>query len=92
MNGLIDKRLVDEAMDAYVSWREACVRVEEAYASWVSAAGTRAAAAFRTHAAALDHEERAADVYNRFIQRVADSATTDHGRGAALDAPAVGGR
>jgi hypothetical protein len=36
MNKLSQKRLVDGLMDACVSWREACVRVSDAYRSWAS--------------------------------------------------------
>ena len=33
MNKLTHKRVVDKLIDAYVSWREACLRVSDAYGS-----------------------------------------------------------
>ena len=38
MNKLSQKRLVDRLMEAYVTWREACLRVSDAYCSWTSGA------------------------------------------------------
>jgi hypothetical protein len=63
MNKLSQKRLADGLMEAYVSWREACLRVSDAYGSWVSETGVNATSAFGRYMAALDHEERTAEVY-----------------------------
>src|ERR1700737_5195545 len=57
------KRMIDEAMDAYVEWREECIRVWDADRLWLSAERVDAALAFRAYVAALDREERAAEVY-----------------------------
>lgn len=36
MNMLSRNRLVDELVEAYVEWREACARVSDAYRFWAS--------------------------------------------------------
>jgi hypothetical protein len=69
MNGPSRKRLVDALMEAYVSWREACLQVSDAYRSWAGETGLRAASAFARYTAALDREERAAEVYAGLIRR-----------------------
>jgi hypothetical protein len=70
MNRLSQKRLVDGLMEAYVSWREACLQVSDAYGSWASETGRSATSAFGLYIAALDHEERAAEVYAGLVRRV----------------------
>src|SRR5437763_1786781 len=60
MNKLSHKRLVDRLIDAYVSWREACLQVSDAYGSWANETGLGATSAFGRYMAALDREERAA--------------------------------
>jgi hypothetical protein len=57
-------------MDAYVAWREACVRAQDAHRSWGTGHGPDAGQAFDQYAAALDKEERAADWYARVTRRV----------------------
>jgi hypothetical protein len=69
---LIDKRLADEAIDAYVDWREACIGVTDAYLVWSRQPGTNAAVTFDGYTAALDHEERTAGRYARVLDRVSD--------------------
>src|SRR4051794_3292517 len=51
------RQLVDEAMDAYIDWREECIEVSDAYALWSAAGPADAVLAFRGYAAALDREE-----------------------------------
>ena len=46
MNKLSQKRLVDGLIEAYVSWREACLQVSDAYRSWASQTGPGATFAF----------------------------------------------
>jgi hypothetical protein len=58
MGTTADKRLVDQAIDAYVDWREHCLAVQDAYDRWAHATRSRAASAFREYTIALDHEER----------------------------------
>jgi hypothetical protein len=62
--------MVDEAVDAYVDWREECAHVWEACRRWKSAEGADAALAFRAYVAALDREERASEVYADLMSRL----------------------
>jgi hypothetical protein len=72
-----ETRLVDSMIGAYVDWREACRLVHGEYRSWASATGPAARVAFWRYAAALDAEERAADVYASFVRRVGHLDTSD---------------
>lgn len=59
--------LIDAVMDRYVDWREESAAVRCAYGLWSNAVS---ADRFLTHAAyeaALDREERAADLYSAAI-------------------------
>ena len=58
-----ETRLLDKMIGAYVDWREACRLVHDAYRSWASATGPHTGVAFGRYTAALDAEERAAEVY-----------------------------
>jgi hypothetical protein len=69
MNELIVKRLVDEAVDAYVDWREEHATVWDAYPRWTSAPVPDSPLAFSAYQAALDREERAAHVYAELMTR-----------------------
>ena len=71
MTKLSQKRLVDKLMEAYVSWREACLRVSDAYGSWASETGPGVTSAFEWYMASLEQEERAADVYAGLVRRAA---------------------
>ena len=70
-----ETRLVDRMIGAYVDWREACRLVHDANRSWASATGPRARVAFWRYTAALDAEERAAEVYARLVLRAGQLAT-----------------
>jgi hypothetical protein len=72
-----ETRLVDRMIGAYVDWREACRLVHEAYRSWADPTGLRARVAFWRYTAALDAEERAAEVYASLVRRVGHLATGD---------------
>ena len=78
MNKLSQKRLVDGLIDAYVSWREACLRVSDAYGSWASGTGPGATSAFGWYMAALDQEERAAEVYAGLVRRAGQLVSSKH--------------
>jgi hypothetical protein len=78
MNKLGQKRLVDRLMDAYVSWREACVRVSSVYRSWPDGAGADAESAFKCCMAALEQEERAAEVYAGLVRRAGQRISREH--------------
>ena len=69
MTKLSQKRLVDRLLETYVSWREACLRVSDAYGSWVSETGPGVASAFGRYMAALEQEERAAEAYAGLVRR-----------------------
>jgi hypothetical protein len=63
------KRSVDRAMEAYIDWREECVRVAEAYDQWARSNRGGGIPAFSAYTVALDREERAAEVYAARIRR-----------------------
>ena len=67
-----DKQLVDEAIEAYVAWREACIWLNDAYLVWSRQRGLNADVTFGRYTAALDHEERTAACYARVLERVSD--------------------
>ena len=94
MNKMSQKRLVDRLIGAYVDWREACLRVSDAYGSWASGTGVGAKSAFARYMAALDHEERAAEVYAGLVRRAGQLAPTRHDPAGPLDGAAweVGSR
>jgi hypothetical protein len=92
--GSEQNRAVDEVIDAYVDWRQECITVSEAYQRWGSAARDDTALAFRVYLAALDREERAAEVYGRLLRaleaRVRAAPTTptgDRARNASARRP-----
>jgi hypothetical protein len=65
------KRYVDELMDHYVSWREACAAVAAAYDGWRPTEGMDREVAFTIYCSALDREEDAASAYQTAVARVA---------------------
>jgi hypothetical protein len=67
----ISKRLVDEAMDAYVDWREECAAVWDAYDRFARAPVADAPLAFSAYRAALDREECASRAYADLMARMA---------------------
>jgi len=69
MNERIDKRLLDEVVDAYVDWREERAAVWGAYARWSSAPVPDCPLAFTAYRAALDREECAAHTYAALMTR-----------------------
>ena len=90
MNKLTQKRLVDRLVDAYVSWREACIQVSDAYGSWASETGLGAASAFGRYMAALDREERAAEIYAGLVHRARQLAVSTHHPAETLGGAAWG--
>jgi hypothetical protein len=78
MNKLSQKRLVDRLMEAYVSWREACLRASDAYGSWASGTSPGATSAFGWYMDALDQEERAAEVYAGLVRRAGQLGSSQH--------------
>ena len=90
MNKLSQKKLVDRLMDAYVSWREACLRVSDAYRSWGSGTGQGTTPAFGCYMAALDQEERAAEIYADLVRRASQLASNKRNAAEPLGGAARG--
>jgi hypothetical protein len=67
---LVDPRLVDDVIDAYVDWQEERMWVWDAYHRWTRAARDDAALAFAAYGAALDREERASARYAGGLSRL----------------------
>jgi hypothetical protein len=61
----------DALVDDYVSWREACRAVAEAYESWRCAERQRQTFAFGLYVSALDREEQAATAYEAAVDQLA---------------------
>jgi hypothetical protein len=62
--------LIDEWIDCYVSWREACGAVATSYATWSGAEHEDRNLAYSAYNAALDREERAAASYQSLAERL----------------------
>ena len=65
------RQYVDDMMDDYVSWREACAAVAVSYQNWKCSDRPDRKLAFSVYVAALDREEQAATAYQRAVARVA---------------------
>jgi hypothetical protein len=78
MNRLSKKRLIDLLMEAYVDWREACLRVSDAYGCWASGTGPGATSAFGFYMSALNQEEQAAEVYAGLVRRASQLVLGKH--------------
>ena len=61
--------LLDEAVDAYVDWREESTEVWDAYERWRRAPSVDAPFAFSAYCTAVDREERASHVYAERMTR-----------------------
>jgi hypothetical protein len=62
--------LGDEFLESYVSWREACEEVRAAYQRWGASKPPQRTLAFGWYRAALDREERAAQVHSKLVARL----------------------
>ncbi|HWF54392.1 MAG TPA: hypothetical protein VG223_07195 [Solirubrobacteraceae bacterium] len=62
---------VDDILDDYINWREACLALGEAYEGWKRAARHERAPAFEGYVAALDHEEQVAKAYQWSVEHYA---------------------
>jgi len=69
--GEMRRRYVDDMMDDYVSWRDACGAVAVSYENWKCSDRTDDGLAFSVYVAALDREEQAATAYERAVAQVA---------------------
>jgi hypothetical protein len=83
---------VSETMAAYVDWRAACLRASESYRAWSTSSGFDATIAFARYAAALDREERAAEVYAGLVRGVGRPDKNHQSQAGRLRAPAWGAR
>ena len=60
---------IDDAFAAYSAWRQQSAAARAAYVTWARAARSDARFAFAAYRAALDREERAADIFARRLHR-----------------------
>ena len=74
---LVDDWLIDDALDAYVCWRERRTAVRETYERWSAARVVDAPNEFAAHQSALDREERAASRYADVIAELTNSLAPD---------------
>jgi hypothetical protein len=86
----LPRRILDQATDAYVEWREECAGVRDAYQRWLNAVRPDAALAFGAYMAALDREERASQVYAGLVGRLGPLVATHRPRITGSRAPAPG--
>jgi len=65
-----ERRLIDDAFDAYLEWLGESAEVWHAYQRWNGAPAREAARKFWAYRAALYREEHAARVYGRLVSRL----------------------
>ena len=70
--------IVDEFLDSYVSWREACEDVRAAYERWGTSKPPQRTLAFGWYRAALDREEHAARVHSDLAARLSQRPQAGH--------------
>jgi hypothetical protein len=64
------RQSIDVLVQHYVSWREECYAVADAYQRWDRCARGQREAGYAAYIAALDREEHAAGVYAEQIEHV----------------------
>jgi hypothetical protein len=67
---LLRAALLDAAHDAYADWLEESFAVEHLYGRWSDATSDERPLAYAAYAAALEREERAAQVYSDMVRMV----------------------
>src|SRR3954449_400199 len=82
----VRRRAIDDLMDCYVVWREACYAVDLAYQRWVGATPDEGGSFYSGYVAALDREELASLTYAEHISRF----TPDRPRGRRFTRTGVG--
>jgi hypothetical protein len=65
----VRRRAIDDLMDRYVAWREACYAVDLAYQRWAGATPDQSGSFYSGYVAALDREEQASLTYADHISR-----------------------
>jgi hypothetical protein len=68
----IPRQVIDEVMDVYVEWRDACIALRSAYERWSSVRVAERELPFASYRAALDWEERASAIYADRVEQVAE--------------------
>jgi hypothetical protein len=68
---VIGRQHIDDLVDDYVRWREACAGVSAAYANWKCAPREDLRLAFFEYVASLDCEQEAATLYQQTVERLA---------------------
>jgi hypothetical protein len=71
------RRLVNQASDAYVGWRDQCRAVWITYSYWVGAEDDDAALWYDAYLVALEEEQRAAERYAGLIGRLGELFAPD---------------
>jgi hypothetical protein len=61
---------IDDFLESYVSWREACYEVDRVYGLWSRGPVDERAANFEIYRAALNREEQAALVHHHWAERL----------------------
>jgi hypothetical protein len=67
---LYARQLVDDALAAYVGWREECYALRSTSDRWRTRAAHDPGSACVAYCAALDREEAAANAYAELIRRI----------------------
>jgi hypothetical protein len=76
---VIGRQDLDDLVDDYVSWREACAVVSAAYDNWKCVGREDQRLAFSEYIAALNCEEAAAALYQQAVERLAAMTWLDRG-------------
>jgi len=71
------RRLVNEALDAHIEWRQRSIEADVAYRYWARASLGNVSLFYAVYLAALDHEEIAAERFARAVRRLDDLSTPD---------------
>jgi hypothetical protein len=66
----VSPSLIDEFLDSWIHWREACEDVRSAHERWGECETPQRGLAFASYRAALDREDHAACVYSVWTNRV----------------------
>ena len=62
--------VVDQFIETWISWREACRDVRHEYESWRTCTGPQQPVAYASYCAALDREEDAALMHSVWAERI----------------------
>ena len=73
-------KLLDGFLDSYVSWREACEQVRDAYDHWRRSPVSDRGQAYAAYSAALEREGFAADIHSSWATRLGErrAARVEH--------------